>query len=195
MQHPGIRYSPPNYPEFTILRDGDPLEVGDYRFNCVHTPGHSPGHLCLHEPNKRILLSGDHVLGDITPNIASGMGDNDVLGAYLASLDKVYDLAVALVLPGHRRVFSDLQSRIKELKHHHQVRAEEVLTILKTGIGTAYEVATQMTWNIAVESWERFPLMQKWFAVGEAAAHLRYLETEGAVRKVVQDGTFIYTVS
>jgi hypothetical protein len=101
---------------------------------------------------------------------------------------------VVLVLPGHRRTFSDLRSRIRELKHHHQVRADEVLTVLKTGVGTAYEVATQMTWNIVAESWERFPLMQKWFAVGEAAAHLRYLEAQGAVRKVMQEGTFIYTI-
>ncbi len=194
-QHPGLRNSPPQYPEFTVLHDGDALEAGGYRFTCVSTPGHSPGHLCLYESNHRILLSGDHVLGDITPNISATADDNDTLGTYLASLDKVYALEVALVLPGHRRKFSNFRERIEELKAHHLTREEEVVRILKTGVDTAYAVATQMTWDFVAQSWDHFPLMQKWFAVGEAAAHLRHLETKGVVNKTLRDGTFIYTHS
>lgn len=194
-QHPGIRNSPPKYPEFTILGNGDVVEAGEYRFTCVHTPGHSPGHLCLYESKHQILLSGDHVLGDITPNISATPDDNDTLGTYLASLDKVYGLDVALVLPGHRRVFSDFRGRIRELKEHHQEREEEVVRILKARPGTAYEVATRMTWNFDAASWDRFPTMQKWFAMGEAAAHLRHLEAKEEVSKTIREGMFVYTIS
>ncbi len=194
-QHPGLRNSPPRYPEFTLLRDGDTIEAGGCRFTCVSTPGHSPGHLCLYESNHRILLSGDHVLGDITPNISATADDTDTLGMYLANLDKVYDLEVALVLPGHRRVFSDFRGRLRELKEHHHAREDEVVRILKTGVNTAYETAARMTWDFAAKSWAHFPQMQQWFAVGEAAAHLRHLETKGLVHKTVREGTFIYTLT
>jgi len=70
------------------------------------------------------LLSGDHVLGDITPNNFATADENDTLGTYLASLDKVHDLDVALVLPGHQHVFNNFRRRIRELKRHHQEREE-----------------------------------------------------------------------
>ncbi len=194
-QHPGIKYGPLRYPEFAVLHDGDIIEVGAYRFTCIQTPGHSPGHLCLYEPDKKILLSGDHVLGDITPNISGMLDDQDMLGAYLQSLDKVYELDVALVLPGHRRVFSDLKGRIHELREHHQIREAEVMTLLKTGVNTAYEMATRMSWDFVAESWDHFPLMQQWFAVGEAAAHLRHLVAKGAACRTMRDGICIYTVA
>ncbi len=59
-------------------------------------------------------------------------------------------------------------------------RAEEVLTILNGAPKNAFQVASEMTWDIDCDSWDRFPLAQKWFATGEAIAHLRYLEEEGA---------------
>lgn len=192
--HPGHKYSPAKYPPFTIVGDGDTLRVGDYEFRCVHTPGHTIGHLCLLEPHKRLLISADHVLGDITPNISAWADDTDMLGAYLASLDKVYDLDVDLVLPGHRRVFKGLQRRVRELKHHHEVRLDEVRAIVAARPNTVHGVASQMTWDIVADSWEQFPIMQKWFATGEAGAHLRYLETTGAVRRTMQNGVFIYAI-
>lgn len=192
-QHPGIRYSSRHFPPFTILRDGETINVGEYTFTVMQTPGHSPGHLCLYEPRKRVFISGDHVLGDITPNISAPLDDTDALGAYLASLDRVRDLDVALVLPGHRTPFTDLRARIDELKHHHLVREQEVLDILENGPLTAYDVAAQMTWEIVAESWDHFPLMQKWFAVGEAAAHLIHLETQRAITKTLDNGTPAYS--
>ncbi len=193
-KHPGVKYSPPAYPEFTVLGEGDVVRVGEYNFECVATPGHTPGHLCLYERDRRLFASGDHILGDITPNISAWFENVNPLGDYLASLDKVSALDVALVLPGHRRLFEDFQGRIAELKHHHQVRAEEVLAILATGSKTVYEVASEMTWNIAAATWDAFPVMQKWFATGEAAAHLRYLEERGAVRHEMRDGAAVFSV-
>jgi glyoxylase-like metal-dependent hydrolase (beta-lactamase superfamily II) len=181
-KHPGMRYSPPEYPPFHFLDDGDKLAAGAYRFTVVDTPGHTPGHLCLYEPAHRLFLSGDHVLGDITPNITVWRENDDSLGDYLASLDKVAELDVELVLPGHRRPFSDLAGRVAELKEHHRIRLLEVLDIINGGCRTVYEIASKMTWDIVAKSWEDFPVVQKWFAVSEAASHLRYLERRGELR-------------
>lgn len=194
-QHPGFKYSPPDYPEFTIVHDGDTLRVGTYEFTCVHTPGHTPGHLCLYDAEAKILLSGDHVLGDITPNISAWADDADMLGIFLSSLDKVNRLDVRLVLPGHRRIFNDLPARIEEIKQHHRARLDDVLSIVRVRPGAAYEVASQMKWDFVADSWEQFPMMQKWFATGEAAAHLIYLAATGAVEKTDHGGVFVYSVS
>ncbi len=104
---------------------------------------------------------------------------------YLASLDRVYDLDVELVLPGHRSVIRDHRARIDELRRHHRARLDEVLSILEKGRQNVFQVASQMTWDIDFDSWESFPVAQKWFAFGEAAAHLKYLEEEG---RVMRDG-------
>jgi glyoxylase-like metal-dependent hydrolase (beta-lactamase superfamily II) len=182
-KHPGMKYSPPSYPPFQLLGDGDVVAIGDYSFDVVWTPGHTPGHLCLYEAAHKMLLSGDHVLGDITPNITVWREEDDSLGDYLESLDKVAELDVELVLPGHRTSFTDCRGRIAELKEHHRDRLAEVLEIIDSGSRTVYEIASKMTWDIKVKTWDDFPVVQKWFAVSEAAAHLRHLEIRGEVNQ------------
>ena len=115
------------------------------------------------------------------------------LGDYLASLDKVSALEVDIVLPGHRRIFRNCRDRIKELKRHHNRRAGEVLSILGRESGNAYQVASQMTWDLDYASWNLFPVAQKWFATGEAIAHLRYLEEEGKVFNETSEGKVTFS--
>jgi hypothetical protein len=62
------------------------------------------------------------------------------------------------------------------LKHHHQKRLDEIISILEEGNKNAFQVASQMKWDIICDSWNLFPVSQKWFATGEAIAHLKYLE-------------------
>ena len=178
-KHPGAKFGSEWIPEMKLLEDGDEIRIGDYKFRCVVTPGHTLGHICLYEPDKKILVAGDHILIDITPNIQCWSDTQNPLKHYLASLEKVYSLKVDLTLPGHRRLIENHQARIEELKRHHADRLTEVLSILKAGAMHAFQVASQMTWDIDSESWDQFPVAQKWFATGEAISHLRYLEEEG----------------
>ena len=178
-KHPGAKFGSEWIPEMKLLEDGDEIRIGDYKFRCVVTPGHTLGHICLYEPDKKILVAGDHILIDITPNIQCWSDTQNPLKHYLASLEKVYSLKVDLTLPGHRRLIENHQTRIEELKRHHADRLTEVLSILKAGAMNAFQVASQMTWDIDSESWDQFPVAQKWFATGEAISHLRYLEEEG----------------
>ena len=193
-RHPGYRYTAAGHLDYRLVRDGDRVAVGDYESLCLETPGHTPGHTCLYEPAKKILVAGDHLLEDITPNISSWLDWGNPLGQYLDSLDKIYRLDVELVLPGHRRVFRDHRRRIDELRQHHRARADEILAILKRGEQNAFEIASQMTWDLTYKQWEQFPVSQKWFATGEAIAHLKYLEHERAVRKEERGGRIVYSL-
>jgi glyoxylase-like metal-dependent hydrolase (beta-lactamase superfamily II) len=190
--HPGARFAPSRIPELQILSDGDPLRVGVYTFRAISTPGHSPGHICLYEPEQKLLVSGDHVLGDITPNIQCWSDEHNPLRAYLDNLDKVQRLEIELALPGHRSLIRDPVKRIDELKAHHRRRLAEVLAVLASGPAHAYRVASQMSWEIEADSWEDFPLIQKWFATGEAIAHLRYLLDKGAIRRKPKSAVTTY---
>jgi len=193
-KHPGAKYGSEWVPEMKLLEDGDRIDVGRYGFRCVTTPGHTMGHICLYEPDKEILISGDHILIDITPNIQCWSDTQNPLKHYLASLEKVSHLKVGLTLPGHRRLISDHRGRIDELKCHHADRLAEVLNILDGGEQHAFNVASRMTWDIDSESWEKFPVAQKWFATGEAIAHLRYLEEDGELVRRAVDNSTLYSI-
>ena len=192
--HPGRIYSSRGHLDFHLLKEGDTINIADYLFECVETPGHTKGHTCLYESNKKIFISGDHILVDITPNISLWSDNESPLDQYLSSLDKVSGLDVELILPGHRRIFKDYKERIEELKHHHQLRLDEVLSILEKGEHNAFQVASKMTWDMSYKSWELFPPAQKWFAFGEAVAHLKYLQEKGKVQKQTQEPEAVYTL-
>jgi len=193
MKHPGRRYHARGPLDLCFLKEGDSIHIGEYAWRCVETPGHTRGHTCLYEPRAKILFSGDHILDTITPNISLWSDNDDPLRQYLQSLDKINGYDIGRVLPGHRHPFEHHRRRIAELKKHHEVRTEEVLAILQKGRQTAYQVASQMTWDIDCEMWEDFPLPQKWFASGEALAHLRYLEGLGRVRRDLREGKAFFS--
>jgi len=151
--------------------------------------------MCLHEPRRKILVAGDHILGDISPNIQLWSDEWNPLKAYLSSLEKVSGLDFELVLPGHRGLLRNAQERIRELKRHHQERLEEITRILKMGGMNAFEIGARMTWDIVYDSWDTFPISQKWFAIGEVLAHLRYLDEEGIIQKQTQDQIRIYSLT
>ena len=179
--NPAILYAPLGGASYTFVKDGDTLDVGGYSLKCLHTPGHSPGHMCLWDSSTGLLFSGDHVLFDITPNITSWPTVDDSLGDYLDSLRTVQAYPVKLALPGHRKT-GDFHERINELLKHHEIRLAEVVSIVTSEPGlTAYDIAGRMRWKIHAVNWEEFPSSQKIFAVGECLSHLNYLRLRGKI--------------
>ncbi len=195
--HPGYKYAAKQKIEFQAVGDEDRVGIGDYDFEVIETPGHTSGHVCMYEPRHKLFVAGDHVLGDITPNISHWSADDsgDPLKEYLASLEKVRDLDVELVLPGHRRLFKNYRERIDEIVAHHDERIDEVMSILESGSKSSYRVASQMSWAMKCDSWDDFPGPQKWFASGEALAHLRYLEGRGEIRRDVRGEAILFSLN
>ena len=79
-QHPGIRFGSDWMPALHILADGDRIDVGEYGFECVETPGHTLGHNCLYEPDQRLLIAGDHILGILHPIFNAGQTPKTLSG-------------------------------------------------------------------------------------------------------------------
>jgi glyoxylase-like metal-dependent hydrolase (beta-lactamase superfamily II) len=192
--HPDHGYEVRGRLNLRSLKEGDVIDAGEYSFRCIETPGHSPGHICLYDPAKRVLISGDHILGAITPIISLWSDEVNPLKDYLASLDKVRGLDVEHTLPGHGEVIEDLPERLQELKDHHQERGDEVLSILSGGVQDGFKVASQMTWDVP-EPWDRFPPSQRWFAFGEALAHIKYLEEQGKVQRQLREGNIVFSLA
>ena len=97
-------------------------------------------------------------------------------------------------MPGHRGTFTNCKERIQELKHHHQERLDEIISILGKGMKSAFQIASEMSWDIVYDSWDLFPVPQKWFAIGETIAHLKYLEGKGMIRKEMREQRIIYSL-
>jgi len=194
-KHPGHKYGLTLGVSHIIFKKDDTISMGEYLFKGVSTPGHTRGHMCLYEPDKKFLVSGDHILSDITPNIQSWSDEGNPLYEYLSSLDKVYELDVEVVLPGHRGILKNFRERVRELKKHHKKRAEEVLSILKKGRRNAFQMASEMKWDTNAKSWDLFSALQKWFSTGEAIAHLKYLGEKGMITKEMLDGKIVYSLN
>jgi len=193
-KHPASQFDLGWVEQIKALDDGDVISIGAYHFKCVATPGHTIGHTCLYEPDKKILMAGDHILKDITPNIVCWSDGENPLEQFLTSLDKVKKLQIDLVLPGHRRLIEDPGERITELKKHHACRLDEVLAVLDGSSMNAFQVASNMTWDIVSENWDQFPATQKWFATGEAISHLRYLEEAGKLMRKTEKKIIKYEI-
>ncbi|MGI6498797.1 MAG: MBL fold metallo-hydrolase [Oscillospiraceae bacterium] len=181
-ENPARVFAPPPCDRYVPVKDGQVLSYGGWQLVCRRMPGHTPGHMCLHLPEQKLMFLGDHVLFDITPNIVAWPGVENALADYLGSLRLLREYDIDVPLPGHREVSCPLSDRIQALLGHHADRLKETEQILQRRPGlSAYELAGHLTWNIRSRSWETFPLAQKWFAVGETMAHLDYLLAEGSV--------------
>ena len=190
--NPAWALAPVEGGRYVGLEDGDVIEAGGYRLRCLLMPGHTPGQMCFWMEEQQTMFLGDHVLFDITPNITSWAALPDALGTYLEKLREIRAYDVRRPLPGHRKP-GDMKARVEQLLAHHARRLEEAYQAVARHPGAAaYELAGYMTWKIRANSWEDFPLSQKWFAVGECMSHLTHLMAQGRIRQEVQDGRNAY---
>ncbi|MFI9587414.1 MBL fold metallo-hydrolase [Streptomyces sp. NPDC052236] len=179
---------------------GELLGLAGRRLRAIWTPGHTPGHVCLHleedHPRQRPggagrgrlgrLFSGDHLLPGITPHIGLYEDPDDAtvtdpLGDYLDSLERIGRLAPAEVLPAHQYAFPDAASRVRELLAHHEERLTGLLGLLAGAALTPWQAAERMVWN---RPWEQIPYGSRNIAVSEVEAHLRRLVKLGRTEEL-----------
>ncbi len=165
------------------MKDGQELSIGDYIFQVMWTPGHSPGHVCLYEPSFKILLSGDHLLPKITPHVAKFMENMDPLKDYFESLERTAKVPTEFTLPAHEQMFTGLKKRVRQLKEHHRARLAGFMNQLVHGSPTAYTLASKSHWDVKYQDWDDFPLFHKYLALGETLAHLTFLEGKGLIER------------
>jgi len=175
------------------VENGCVITVGNRRLEVVHTPGHTPGHMCLFDANDGTMFCGDQIIYDITPNISIWQQMPGALKSYLNGLTYIGSMNVNPALSAHRAPTGNLKERIRELKDHHEKRLSEVFSIVKAQRGlNCYEIASKMAWNIKADCWEEFPPAQQWFATFEAASHLEYLKDCSMVTQNLTDGILVF---
>lgn len=173
------------------LEDGETLSQDGYKFKVIWTPGHSEEHMVLFEEANGLLFSGDHVLPKITSHVAlHSYEQRDPLGDYLDSLEKVVNLNVGTVLPGHEWVFHNLKERVAQLQAHHSRRLEEVKATLRNGEKTVYQVGSRVHWDS--RPWPEMSFWTKRMAATETYAHLVYLRNRGEVAEEKREDTLVY---
>lgn len=186
-EHPGYKYSLKIPIDFNHLEEGEKIEIGGYVFELISLPGHTPGQMGLYERKHKLFFCGDHILDRITPNIGFWGLEDNTLGTYFNSLNKVYDFDIDYLFTSHRSILRDSKKRIDELFLHHKERLNEILEVLEEGELTVRDVASRMSWRIRARDWDDFPGPQKWFASEEAMAHLQYLHFTGKIDRELRN--------
>ena len=169
---------------FTALQHGDMVRVGRQEWQVIVAGGHAPAMLCLYNAASQVLIAADHILPRITPNVSLSWYSTtqDPLSQFLEAFERFSELPPdTLVLPSHGLPFRGLHTRIEQLLQHHHERLEEVCTLCKTPKTAAELLPFMFRPDLDAH--------QMMFAMGEALAHLRYLEvrerllpeTDGAV--------------
>ncbi|HEX4206616.1 MAG TPA: MBL fold metallo-hydrolase [Ktedonobacteraceae bacterium] len=181
----------PPHEAFTLVEDGETLEIAGERYEVFWVPGHSDGLIALFRRRDGVFLAADHVLPRITPNIGlySTHDRPNPLGDYLNSLSKVANLPASIVLPGHGEPFTHLHERTDEISAHHAERLHHILQLLAPEPRSAYAITCQL-FASRLKSDDALRM-----AFAEVLAHLEYLRFTGKVaQKLVADERILYTL-
>ena len=161
------------------LDGAETLELGGRRLRVEWTPGHSPGHVCLYDPEDRLLFAGDELLPEDTPNIGlHPQSTPNPLTDFLVSLRRLADLEPSLVLPAHGRPFRNAGHRVEQLLRFHEKRKDRILALLGDRTMSAWEIALGL-WGHRDHHWEQRLALQ------EALAHLQAMAEEDRLVKLV----------
>ena len=165
------------------LVDGASVLGTDGSLVSVHTPGHTPGHVCFLDRERGLIFTGDHVLPRVTPNVSKRpTSDEDPLQDFTRSLhclDSLDSEGSLLALPGHEWVFEGLHERLAEIEGHHVDRLAEVEAAVRQGCGTVWEVAQAVRWSRPFDTLQ--PRARR-SAIGETYSHLYRLHACGKLR-------------
>ena len=146
----------------------------------VHeTPGHAPSHVCLLQAERRLLISGDHLLGRVSIYFDHGHSP-DPAGEFLRSLDVVERLGARLCLAGHGRTFADVQAHIEANRRLVDERLGKVGEVIAGEPLTAFDAVPRI-YGEAIT-----PLNASWW-LSEALCYLEHLEIEGQAIRIPGD--------
>jgi len=169
------------------LEPREKISLGDRTFDVIPAPGHTAGQMCFYLPDEGILLAGDHILPDITPNLSPDIFRLEYrpLRSFLESLGAIRDLPVRMVFPAHGDPFPDLPRRIDEIRAHHAERTQLIVEALKGEEKTAFEVSGDIFGT-------DLPDFDQFLALNETYVHLVGLIDNGVVRTDERGGLVRY---
>jgi glyoxylase-like metal-dependent hydrolase (beta-lactamase superfamily II) len=178
--------------EAFFLDDGDSILFKSMSWKTIHCPGHSPGLICFHWPEKKILFTGDHLLKEITPNPILNVPEYrppfryPSLKDYLNSLEKIERLDLSLLLPAHGEEIHDVKALIQKIFTHHKERMDRILFSLSKKEKTPFQIAMDLFPGV--------PPFEVFLGISEAVGHLEILKEKGIVRLKEKEGKDYYSL-
>lgn len=174
-------------PQVSIIIPDQPFWISGYSWLPIQTSGHAAGHLSFYQSQWKIMICGDAVLPQISPNISLiPNSDPHPLQSYLDGLRKLGEYEVEWGYPGHRRPFTGFRERTIKLLAHHEQRLDAMEHKINAEPSNGYDVCMSI-FN------SKLTLHQLRFAMSETLAHLEELIDRQRARKYQQDGIWIYT--
>lgn len=184
----GIRHVISPIPlSFERMRSGDEIQIGSTVWKVIVGKGHSPEHACLYCADKSVLISGDHVLPFISPNIGvySTEPNANSLKQYLDTLPQFLNLpADTVVLPAHKQPFIGLHQRVNELITHHHDHLQSLIAFC--------EHEKTLVDCLPVLFKRELDEQSMFFAVAECLSHLNYLVFDGSMTRELRNGVWHY---
>ncbi|MEA2363498.1 MAG: hypothetical protein QOD71_2643 [Thermoleophilaceae bacterium] len=159
------------------LVPGVEVETDLGNWQVYETPGHAPSHVVLHQPERGLLLSGDHLLGRVSLYYDYGYSP-DPAGEFLSSLDVVDELDVQLILAGHGRPVREARALAEANRRTVNERLERVRRAISKGPRTPFDIVPEM-----LDSEVQNPMMLSW-GLTETLCYLRHLERLGEAEPV-----------
>lgn len=191
----GERFKPPQPGKHdnvhVELMTSETLDFDGGELTVLHLPGHSPGHVCLYDPERKYFFSGDFLLSHITPNPVMEPDPEypekrlPTLKQYLSGLEMVEKLDITVVCPGHGGVFSDYKGVIETARRHHQVQFDRIMEKLKGRELNAFQLSREI--YPGLKGWDVF------LGLSEIQAHLDLLTEWGKTHCFKKQGIAYYT--
>ena len=184
---------PPVRCEWEPLLEGMQFKTGNDTWEAIHAPGHSPGLVCLYNREKRLLISGDHLLPTITPNPVFDVRRTSLesdgtpfrsLVNYMKSVEKVLALPIETVLPGHGEPFANPGVVLDEQMVFYRKRQDDIAAVLKSGPLNVYQTSLKLFARLA--PWNRF------MAISDVLGNLEVMEEEGRVIRETRGGVVYF---
>jgi glyoxylase-like metal-dependent hydrolase (beta-lactamase superfamily II) len=168
------------HPEVRYMEPGETVRMGGGSWLAYEMSGHAFGQLVFYEPTTKQMIIGDHVLPQITPNVAYLPEiDENPLATFIEALEAIQKVEISIAYPGHRDPFEGVAERAQYIIDHHLERLQKMLALFEGDAGlSAHDVCIGIFGD-------KLGVHQMRFALSETIAHLYYLVSRGQVVEVV----------
>lgn len=158
----------------STLKEGDEITLGEVTWTVIETPGHCPGHICL--CSEAGIISGDNATVFGTILVPSGEGD---MNAYLAGLERLRDIDLPLLFPGHGPMVANPTRLLNRYLKHRKARHSRVLEAVISGKNSLADIAS--------EAYSDTPDAHPHLARDQTLSHLKALEKSGEIYRIKKD--------
>ncbi|MGB6064751.1 MAG: MBL fold metallo-hydrolase [Desulfomonilaceae bacterium] len=182
----------------TTMENGTVFEFDDFALEVIHTPGHSPGSVCLYNKADGSLFSGDTLLPEIISNPTiekTGSSEHKSLVSHQATLELIAGLGVKTVFPGHGTPFENLKVRIQRIRGHHGRRRKQIRRILERNEASPEKYRGMTQFLVAKELLGTLSGLDIFFGVSSTRGYLDALEEDGLAFRSKEGAEHVYRLA